>query len=90
MQNWRFIAVRTPMDTASSAARTITGALNTQSLRPLWHARRSAAGLCRSCEDNYSAKPEATHKLLKGMRRREHSEWTCSQRGSHHESRSTP
>jgi nitroreductase len=27
MQNWRFIAVRTPMDTASSAARTITGAL---------------------------------------------------------------
>src|SRR5215470_7055263 len=26
------------------------------------------------CEDNFSAKPEATHKLLKGMRRREHSE----------------
>ena len=38
----------------------------------------------------YSAKPEATRKLLKGMRRREHSEWTCTQRGSHHESRSTP
>ena len=26
------------------------------------------------CEDNYSAKPEATYKLLKGMRRVEHSE----------------
>jgi NAD(P)H dehydrogenase (quinone) len=34
--------------------------------------------------------PGANHKHLKGMRRKEHSEWTCSQRGSHHEGRSTP
>ena len=51
-------------------------------LGPLWHAPRSVAGPLLILAKIPILLPGAIHKRLKGMRRREHSEWTRSRRGS--------